>query len=146
MKKEIQECIAKREEMESVYAARQEENADLLRKIKENETDLKKLRQEQLQLEKYKSDRSVKMEKYNQIISTITEQAEEKYGLEHKDLEFDVPSTFSTDGANKEIKKLKAAIDSLGAINMVAIEEHQKLSERYEFISFTHQSDSYQSL
>ena len=61
--------------------------------------------------------------------------SKEKYSLEESDLQVDVEKSFSPDKAGKEIRKIKTAIDSLGAINMVAIEEHKKLSHRFEFIS-----------
>jgi chromosome segregation protein len=42
--------------------------------------------------------------------------------------------SFSSEVVTKEVQSLRRKVDGLGAINMVAIEEYERLSERYEFI------------
>ena len=62
-------------------------------------------------------------------------QCVEKYALDLCDLDVEFDEDFDSDKYGRQVSRLKSKIDGLGAINMMAIEEYEKLMERYEFLT-----------
>ena len=131
---EIKQCIIEREGVETIYAEKQEKNAQSLKEIRLIEDELKKSRDKQIEFHKTMSTRDLKKAKYSELMKTIREQAQEKYGIHIADDKFKPVRSVRADDISKSIRSLKSQIDQLGAINMVAIEEYRKLSDRFQFI------------
>ncbi len=62
--------------------------------------------------------------------SQITEKIKDEYNTVPADIE--VPDDIS--GHEEEIQKLKKKVQSLGPVNLIAIDEYQELEERYKFL------------
>ena len=131
---EIQDWIVQREEWESKLEARRQHNAELIQEIKTLEDGLKQSRTEHGRIQKLKSNKGLELERVRIALEGVTEQAIEKYQIDIANHEIELDKNFDSSKASKEIQYAKSQIDGLGNINMMAIEEYEKLSERYEFI------------
>ena len=58
----------------------------------------------------------------------------EEYLLSFEAAKEEYPLTLPIDEAKKKVKLIKLALDELGNVNLGAIEEYDRVSERYEFL------------
>ncbi|MCY3051836.1 chromosome segregation protein SMC [Aerococcus urinae] len=72
--------------------------------------------------------------RYEVSIDNHLEQLSESYGLTYERARAESQLTMSIDQASSRVKQLKQAIDSLGPVNMQAIEEYDEVYERFCFI------------
>ena len=131
---QMQEEIARRSEMEAVLNIRREQNAGLLEEIRQVEAELKKAREQQSKFQKEKNSKSLEMERARIALEGINEQAQEKYQLDMATYECELSDDFDSEKTGRQVKRLRDRIEAMGAINMMAIEEFEKLSERQQFI------------
>ncbi|MCK4248311.1 MAG: chromosome segregation protein SMC [Candidatus Omnitrophica bacterium] len=106
-----------------------------------NEEDLRQQKQDEL--EKIRRQLYEHQEKNTELsfkAQRIQERMEETYKVDIRDMELNIPSDFNKEQACLSIEELKSKLDKFGAVNVAAIEEHQELTERYEFLT-THQQD-----
>ncbi|MFW7381849.1 MAG: chromosome segregation protein SMC [Oligoflexus sp.] len=133
-KQEMEVYLARREELEEELAVRREKSSDILDELRKLESQLKVAREEYSQLQKNKSQQSFEIERLREACKALMEQAQERYHVDLLDFKIDFDPNFAADKQSKEVQSLRREIESLGAINMVAIEEYERLSERYNFI------------
>ncbi len=132
---EMETYLLRREELEEELQVRREKSADLVNAIREQEISLKKLRSEQDSLQKNHSQNRIEVERLREASKALLEQAEEKYHVNLLEYKLDYQSDFSPDDVSKQVQTLRRKIESLGGINMVAIDEYERLSERHQFIT-----------
>ena len=58
----------------------------------------------------------------------------EEYLLSFEAAKEEYPLTLPIDEAKKKVKLIKLTLDELGTVNLGAIEEYERVSERYEFL------------
>ena len=58
----------------------------------------------------------------------------EEYLLSFEGAKEEYPLTINADEARKKVKLIKLVIEELGTVNLGAIEEYERVSERYEFL------------
>ena len=58
----------------------------------------------------------------------------EEYLLSFEGAKEEYPLTLPIDEARKKVKLIKLALDELGNVNLGAIEEYDRVSERYDFL------------
>jgi chromosome segregation protein len=59
----------------------------------------------------------------------------ERYGSEISEYQEELPEGFSQEKYSKDVQKIRALIENMGPINMMAIEEYETISSRESFIS-----------
>ncbi len=132
---EIKGYLLEREELESVFAAKREENSELITRQRELDTELRKLHAEQSKVQKALNEHQIKIEKAKSSIESLSEQAVEKYQIEDLLLvSFSEVEGYDYSGEAKAVARLRGKLDKIGPINMMAIDEFDKLSERETFI------------
>lgn len=131
---DIQTKIVEREELEEKLQVRRSANAELVEQIRAVEEELKDTRNQHGKLIKLKSNKSLELERIKIALDGIKEQAQERYQLDITKIEIIPDAEFDTAAASRRIQTLRGQIEKLGAINMMAIEEFDKLKERYDFI------------
>lgn len=131
---EIEGLIYRREAAEERLAEKREANAGVMEEMRVIEGRLKDARAKQAALQKLKSEKTIELERIKQVLAGVIEQAQEKYQTDIGTFEFTRDAQFDADQKHKEVQRLRSRIDNMGAINMVAIEEYERLSERYQFI------------
>lgn len=131
----ISEHIYRREQLEQELQQKRELNSGILEDLKKVEEKLKELRQEHAEMQKSKTQKSMEIERLKIAAKGLIEQANESYQIDLLNTEFEFDETFNEKSSSNLVKNLKKKIDSLGAINMVAVEEYDKLNERFEFVT-----------
>ncbi len=131
---EIEVYIRRREELEAQLAERRELSAGVLEELRVIEGRARTARDHQMELQKSKSKKSVELERLKQVSRGLLDQAREKYQIDLMNYEFEEDPSFDADKSNREINKLRTQLDGMGGVNMVAVEEYERISKRHEFI------------
>ncbi len=134
--KSIEQLVIEREQCDAAIAAKREQNASIYEGLRTVDEKLKECRQNQNQLQKLLSDKNVALERIKMSIAGVIEQAKEKYQIEDlASFDFEKEEDFSQESKARKVQRLRAKIEAMGPINMVAIEEHDQLTERQQFIT-----------
>ncbi len=133
-KVEIQQNIGEKETLEDQYAEQQSSNADVIAKQRKIEVELKKFRNENEDLNRKISESEVKIERHSSQIESVRDQAQEKYQVELENLDIEIDEDYQYDQNGTYVTKLRARLERIGPINMMAIEEFELIEERETFI------------
>jgi chromosome segregation protein len=131
---EIQHFIEQRDALETELNEKRGLNEELARELRLVEKELKKANDEYAKLKDSKSQKSTEIERARMMMENISASALEKYGIVMAEEKLDSLPNIDTEKKAKNIERLKKAIEALGPVNMVAIQEYQTLSERHGFI------------
>jgi chromosome segregation protein len=131
---EIEVYIRRREELEGQLAERREASAGVLEELRVVESRLREARDLQMEIQRNKSKKSVELERLKQVSRGILDQAKEKYQVDLMTYEFTEDPNFDADKTNREISKFRNQLENMGGVNMVAVEEYERISKRHEFI------------
>ncbi|NQT23613.1 MAG: chromosome segregation protein SMC [Candidatus Omnitrophica bacterium] len=67
--------------------------------------------------------------------SSLIERINQAYKVELENLMVEIDENTDWDEMQERIKELKGMLDKMGPVNLVAIEEHKELEERYSFLT-----------
>ncbi|WP_110112862.1 chromosome segregation protein SMC [Bacillus sp. CGMCC 1.16541] len=104
-------------------------------KLEEEERELKELQRQYKQVADALKDEEVKINRLEVALDNRLHQLSEDYSLSFEAAKEAYPLTGSIDEARKKIKLVKMAIEELGTVNLGAIDEYDRISERYNFLS-----------
>jgi chromosome segregation protein len=68
-------------------------------------------------------------------LETLKTRVSQSYKIELEQLTTEVEEDFDLEAVNNEILELRQKIEKMGPVNLVAIEEHQELRERFDFLT-----------
>lgn len=106
----------------------------------------KQMQQEELELETKEQrrlhrgivqalkDEEVKLNRVDVELDTRLTNLREEYLLTYEGAKLEYPLTLEVEEARKKVKLIKLAMEELGTVNLGAIEEYERISERYEFL------------
>ena len=134
-RQEMETYLYRRDELEEELNVRRERVSGILDDLKKVEDELKIARKQQSDLQTGKAKTHGEIERLRTVIKGILEQAQEKYQINLMDHKIDYDGDFDVASTQRRVAKLRSEIESLGGINMVAIDEYKRLSDRYEFIT-----------
>ena len=134
-RQEMEAYLYRRDELEEELNVRRERSSGILGDLNKVEEELKEARKKQSSLLTSKAKTHGEIEKLRTIVKGVLEQAQEKYQLNLMDEKIEYDPDFDPSSVQRRISKIRNDIEGLGAINMVAIDEYKRLSERYEFIT-----------
>jgi chromosome segregation protein len=80
-------------------------------------------------------DEEVKINRLDVELENRLAQLREEYLLSFEGAKEQYPLTIPVEEARKRVKLIKLAIEELGNVNLGAIEEYERVSERYEFLN-----------
>ena len=132
---EIETYVYEKDTIDEELVVRRERNSEIIDALKDQEKDLKLAREKQSSIQGAKSKLTIEKERAQNAIDNLIAQCVEKYALDLCDLDVEFDEEFDSDKYGRQVSRLKSKIDGLGAINMMAIEEYEKLMERYEFLT-----------
>lgn len=89
-------------------------------------------------------DEEVKLNRLDVALDNRLDTLREDYFLSYEAAKEKYPLTLPVEEAKKRVKLIKLAIDELGTVNLGAIEEYERVFERYEFL-VTQKSDLQQA-
>lgn len=89
-------------------------------------------------------DEEVKLNRLDVELENRLDTLREEYSLSFEAAKEKYPLTLPIDEAKRKVKLIKLAIEELGTVNLGAIDEYERVSERYEFL-LTQKSDLQQA-
>jgi len=96
--------------------------------VKEKEEELEVLRNNARDLE-------IKTTEINYKKSALIEKIRQAYKIELDKFIVDIDENIVWDEVKEKIEELKIKLDKMGPVNLIAIEEHKELEERYSFLT-----------
>ncbi|WP_141431214.1 chromosome segregation protein SMC [Bacillus sp. 03113] len=80
------------------------------------------------------TDEEIKINRLDVELENRLTHLREEYLLSYEGAKEQYPLTIPVDEARKKVKLIKLAIEELGTVNLGAIEEYERVSERFEFL------------
>ena len=107
----------------------------LAKVLKESESGSEQLKQERDKISERSNELNLKMAEIHLSVEHLEGRISEKYGLSLGELgRGKTSSDFQREEADRRLRELRGALDGLGEVNLVALEEYEELKERYDFL------------
>ena len=131
----IEQCIRDRDRLQEEFSVRREANAGLIEETRVIDNRLRTLREVHSSLQRGLAERNVHLERLRMALAGVTEQAQEKYHLDLSTFQFTIDPEFNHESRSRSVSRLRSKIESMGAVNMMALKEFEEKSERRDFIT-----------
>ncbi|MGF9856367.1 chromosome segregation protein SMC [Priestia endophytica] len=149
LKEQMKEGFTSQHDLEDTLLARtndKEETAKLISERRKQRTELqeeletfmaeqKELTRQQEQMMEALKDEEVQINRFDVELDQYLNMLREEYMLSFEAAKQQYPLTLSPEETRKKIRLIKLALDELGTVNIGAIEEYERVSERYTFLS-----------
>ncbi|WP_445488306.1 chromosome segregation protein SMC [Niallia sp. 03133] len=126
--------LAEKNETIKLISIRREERLELQMTMEELELDTKEQRRIHRGLVQALNDEEVKLNRIDVELDTRLLNLREEYMMTFEGAKEEFPLTIEVDEARKKVKLIKLAIEELGTVNLGAIEEYERISERHDFL------------
>ena len=96
------------------------------------------LKQQEKDIEKYRNnirDFEIKSNELNYKLTSIVDNVQRDYKTDLASVTIEIEDDISWEQTKEQIDELKAKLERMGPVNLVAIEEHRELEERYSFLT-----------
>lgn len=113
---------------------RREERLKLQVELEDIELEVKELKRQHKSMVQNLKDEEVKLNRLDVDLENRLAHLREEYLLSFEAAKSDYPLLIPVDEARKKVKLIKLSIEELGTVNLGAIEEYERVSERYEFL------------
>ena len=125
-----------RKKMETVeLISRRKEERHTLQSFLENlDLETKELRRQHKGMTSILQDEAVQLNRLDVELDNKLTHLREEYLLSFEGAKAEFPLTIPIDEARKKVKLIKLALEELGTVNLGAIDEYERVSERYEFL------------
>lgn len=130
----IEQLVLRREDKQGELIGLQDENAGLIEALRVVENGIRQCRSTQDKTQKQFSEQKIRLERANIAIAGVIEQAIERYHLDITTYAFEPDADFDAQAAHKQTNRLRGQIETMGPINMMAVEEYENLNKRESFI------------
>lgn len=114
---------------------RRQERLSMQDSLEDTELDAKELKRLHKGMIVVLKDEEVKINRLDVELENRLAQLREEYLLSFEGAKEQYPLTVPVEEARKRVKLIKLAIEELGNVNLGAIEEYERVSERYEFLN-----------
>ncbi|MCM3665661.1 chromosome segregation protein SMC [Mesobacillus subterraneus] len=118
----------------NLISSRREERLQLQNKLEDQELESKELRRLLKGVNEVLKDEEVKLNRLDVELDNKLAHLREEYLLSYEAAKEQYPLTIPADEARRKVKLIKLAIEELGTVNLGAIDEYERVSERYEFL------------
>ncbi len=117
-----------------MVAAQKRQRERLTAVLRESESGHERLKLERDEIGQKTNELNLKMAEIHLSVEHLEGRISEKHGLSLGELVEERIPDFQRDSAERRLNELRAALDELGEVNLVAIEEYEELKERYDFL------------
>jgi chromosome segregation protein len=118
----------------NLISSRRNQRLELQNKLEDQELESKELRRLLKGINEVLKDEEVKLNRLDVELDNKLAHLREEYLLSYEAAKEQYPLTIPADEARRRVKLIKMAIEELGTVNLGAIEEYERVSERYEFL------------
>jgi chromosome segregation protein len=115
-------------------SSRREERVNWQAELEDAELETKELKRQHRGMIGNLKDEEVKLNRLDVELETRLTHLREEYLLTFEGAKEQYPLTIPVDEARRKVKLIRLAIEELGTVNIGAIEEYERVSERYEFL------------
>jgi chromosome segregation protein len=131
---EAKNCAAEKDKTTKLISVRREERLRYQQSIEDEELELKELKRQHKGLLEALKDEEVKINRFDVDLENRLNHLREEYMLSFEAAKETSSLTIDIDEARKGVKLIKLALEELGTVNLGAIDEYERVSERYEFL------------
>lgn len=124
-----------KEETIKLISVRRHERLELQTVLEDIELEAKEIKRRHKGMVEVLKDEEVKINRLDVELENRLAQLREEYLLSFDGAKEQYPLTIPVEEARKKVKLIKLAIEELGNVNLGAIEEYDRVSERYEFLN-----------
>lgn len=124
-----------KEETIKLISSRRQERMQMQSALENAEIEAKEIKRLHKGMIEVLKDEEVKINRLDVELETRLAHLREEYLLSFEGAKEQYPLTVPVEEARKKVKLIKLAIDELGNVNIGAIEEYERVSERYEFLN-----------
>ncbi|MDP4083006.1 MAG: chromosome segregation protein SMC [Bacillota bacterium] len=117
-----------------LISSRRQERLQLQASLEDSELETKELKRLHKGLVEVLKDEEVKINRLDVELENRLTHLREEYLLSFEGAKEQYPLTVPVEDARKKVKLIKLAIEELGNVNLGAIEEYERVSERYKFL------------
>ncbi|MCQ6274064.1 chromosome segregation protein SMC [Bacillus sp. V3B] len=128
------EKLRDKSETLSLIASRREERLNMQTTHEDLELETKELKRQHRGLTGIMKDEEVQLNRLDVDLDNRLAHLREEYLLSFEGAREEFPLTMPIDEARKKVKLIKLALEELGTVNLGAIEEYERVSERYVFL------------
>lgn len=129
-----EEKLRDKENTLKLISERREERLHLFSNLEQSEAEAKELKRLHRGLSEALKDEEVKLNRLDVELDNKLAHLREEYLLTFEGAKENHPMTMPPEEARRKVKLIKRSIDELGNVNLGAIEEYERVSERYEFL------------
>lgn len=135
LEKRIQDLRQKKEEIGDKLLQLKQTRAETTKHIDQLESDVKLNRKQIKDVEDRLHKEEMKVNRYDVELDSYLHKLHEEYGLSYELAKESFPIPEDAKKAEEKVNELKKGIQALGVVNIGAIEEYERQSERMEFLS-----------
>jgi chromosome segregation protein len=117
-----------------LIASRREQRLEYQEKLENYEREIKERKRQYKQLIDIVKDEEVKLNRLDVELENLLARLHEEYMLTFEAAKEKYPLELDVSEARKKVKLIKLAIEELGTVNLGAIDEYERVSERYQFL------------
>jgi len=118
-----------------LISSQKQERVQLLKKLEDLDLECKELKRLHKGLSEAVKDEEVKLNRLDVELENRLDHLREEYMLSYEAAKEKHPLTIPADEARKKVKLIRLAIEELGSVNLGAIEEYDRVSERFNFLT-----------
>ena len=123
-----------KEETIALISSRRQERLQMHSELEDAELEAKEIKRLHKGMVEVLKDEEVKINRLDVELENKLAHLREEYLLSFEGAKDQYPLLLPVEEARKKVKLIKLAIDELGSVNLGAIEEYERVSERYEFL------------
>ncbi|MGR3763830.1 chromosome segregation protein SMC [Rossellomorea sp. NS-SX7] len=131
---EAEKCAGQKAETTELISMRRDERLKLQQSVEDEELELKELKRQHKGLVTALKDEEVKINRLDVELENRLDHLREEYMLSFEAAKSDYPLTIEVEEARRKVKLVKLALEELGTVNIGAIDEYERVKERYEFL------------
>ncbi|MEI5906144.1 chromosome segregation protein SMC [Bacillus spongiae] len=134
LEQNAEETRGQKEDTTSLISERRKERMEISQIIEDKEIEQKELQRQYRGITVFLKDEEVRMNRLDVELDNRLNYLREEYLLSYEAAKEEFPLMLNIEEAKKKLKLIKLAIEELGTVNIGAIDEYERISERYEFL------------
>lgn len=134
LRKQGRESTKELKSLTRTVAAQKRQRERLAEILRESESGHERLKLERDEIGQRTNELNLKMAEVHLSVEHLEGRVSEKYGLSLEGLVEERGPDFQRDSAERRLNELRAGLDQLGEVNLVALDEYEELKERYDFL------------
>ena len=131
---EAEEKLSEKNNTIKQIAEGRKQRLELQQKLEDMEKEVRELKRQHKGIAQILTEEEVKLNRLDVELENRLNTLREDYALTYEGAKEQYPLPVSYEEARKKVKLIKLAIDELGTVNIGAIEEYERVYERYNFL------------